>query len=369
MKVARIVKYAYQFKNNVISQLAQTDPDLISLLKVGDLVEGQVLKKKPKSLFLDLGKHGTGIVYGVEFINAKNIIKDLDPGSPVKVKILDLDNEEGYIELSLTEAGKHKVWEELKQLKEQDDPIKIKATGFNSGGLTAEMGGLMAFLPVSQLSNEHYPRVEDGDKKKIAEELKKLLGQELMVKIIDFNPRIGKLIISEREVADRPSKASLDQYQAGQVIDGIISGVADFGAFVKFVDNPVVEGLIHISELDHRLIDNPKEIIKVDDVVKAKIIDIKNGKIFLSLKALKLNPWDAVEEKYKSDQEVTGAVSKFTPFGAFINLDNEIHGLLHVSEFGSVEEMKKQLEIGKSYKFIIGLIKPQEKRLILKLVK
>jgi small subunit ribosomal protein S1 len=356
-------------KINVVDQLAKSDENLIFLLKVGDLIEGKVFKKEPKALFLDLGKHGTGIVYGVEFINAKNIIKELKPGDSVKAKVVDLDNDEGYIELSLTEAGKHKVWEELKELREQDEPIKIKVAGFNSGGLMAEMNGLTAFLPVSQLSNEHYPRVEDGDKKKIAEELKKIVGQELMVKIIDFNPRTGKLIISEREVIDRPSKASLEQYQTGQIIDGIISGVADFGAFIKFVDNPAVEGLIHISELDHRLIDNPKEIIKVDDVVKAKIIDIKNGKIFLSLKALKPNPWDTVEQKYKTDQEIMGTVSKFTPFGAFINLDNEIHGLLHVSEFGSVEEMKKQLEIGKSYKFVIGLIKPQEKRLILKLAK
>jgi len=356
-------------KNNVIDQLVKTEFNLVSILKVGDLIEGWVLKKEPKSLFLDLGKYGTGIVYGVEFINAKNIIKELDLGNSVKAKIVDLDNESGYIELSLVEASKHKAWEELKDLKEQDEPVKIKVSGFNSGGLMVEMNGLMAFLPVSQLSNEHYPRVEDGNKNKIAEELKKIVGQELMVKIIDFNPRTGKLIISEREVIDKPSKVSLEQYQSGQVIDGIISGVADFGAFVKFVDNPAVEGLIHISELDHRLIGNPKEIVKVDDAVKAKIIDIKNGKIFLSLKALKPNPWDVVEEKYKSDQEVMGTVSKFTPFGAFINLDNEIHGLIHVSEFGSVEEMRKQLEVGNAYKFVIGLIKPQEKRLILKLVK
>jgi len=356
-------------KNSIIDQLAKNEPNLISLPRIGDLIEGKILKKESKKLFLDLGKYGTGIVYGVEFINAKNIIKELGIGDPVKAKILELDNESGYLELSLTEAGKHKVWEELKDLRDQDEPIKIKISGFNSGGLMAEMNGLTAFLPVSQLSNEHYPRVEDSDKKKIAEELKKLVSQELLVKIIDFNPRTGKLIISEREVVDRPSKISLEKYQSGQIIDGIISGVVDFGAFVKFVDNPAIEGLIHISELDHRLIDNPKEIIKVDDAIKAKIIDIKNGKIFLSLKALKPNPWDLVEEKYKTGQEVKGIVSKLTPFGAFINLDNEIHGLLHVSEFGSVEEMKKQIEIGKDYKFVIGLIKPQEKRLILKLIK
>ena len=175
-------------------------------------------------------------------------------------------------------------------------------------------------------------------KKKIAEELKKIVGQELMVKIIDFNPRIGKLIISEREVVDRPSKASLGQYQAGQIIDGIISGVADFGAFVKFVDNPVVEGLIHISELDHRLIDNPKEIIKIDDVVKAKIIDIKNGKIFLSLKALKPNPWDTVEAKYKNDQEVMGAVSKFTPLAPSLILTTKFTAC---SMFRNLAALKK----------------------------
>lgn len=356
-------------KNNLIEQMVKTEPNLVSLLKIGDIVEGKVLKKESRNLFLDLARYGTGIVYGVEFLNAKNIIKDLNLGDNIKAKVVDLDNEEGYVELSLTEADKYKVWEQIKELKERDEPIKVKVTAFNSGGLLAEINGLAAFLPVSQLSNDHYPRVEEGDKKKIVEELKKIVAQELTVKIIDFNPRTNKLIISEREAADKTPKASLEQYQVGQTIDGIISGVADFGAFVKFVDNPAVEGLIHISELDHRLIDNPKEIVKVDDVIKAKIIDIKNGKIFLSLKALKLNPWDAVEEKYKSGQEVSGSVYKFTPFGAFINLDNEIHGLLHVSEFGSVEEMKNQLEVGKSYQFIIGLIKPQEKRLILKLVK
>jgi small subunit ribosomal protein S1 len=356
-------------KNKFIEQLVKTEPNLVSLLKIGDIVEGKVLKKEPRKLFLDLGRYGTGIVYGVEFLNAKNIIKNLNSGDAVTAKVMEMDNDEGYVELSLTEANKYKVWEEIKELKEQDEPIKIKVVSFNRGGLIAEIDGLMAFLPVSQLSNEHYPRVEEGDKRKIAEELKKIVDQELLVKIIDFNPRHNKLIISEREVTERAPKVSLEQYQAGQVVDGIISGVADFGAFMKFVDNPAVEGLIHISELDHRLIDNPKEIVKVDDAVKAKIIDIKNGKIFLSLKVLKPNPWDAVEKKYQSGQEVLGAVSKFTPFGAFINLDNEIHGLLHVSEFGSVAEMKKQLETGKSYKFIIGLINPQEKRLILKLAK
>jgi len=354
-------------KNNVVEQLVKTEPDLISLLKIGDIVEGRVLKKESRNLFLDLGRYGTGIVYGREFMNAKNIIKNLEIGGSIKAKVVDLDNEEGYVELSLTEADKYKVWEQIKELAERDEPITVKITGFNSGGLLAEINNLTAFLPVSQLNNEHYPRVETSDKKQIAEELKKIVAQELLVKIIDFNPRTNKLIISEREAADKTSQAALEQYQTGQIIDGLISGVADFGAFVKFVDNPAVEGLIHISELDHRLIDNPKEIVKIDEFVKAKIIDIKNGKVFLSLKALKPNPWDVVEKKYKVGQEVSGSVYKFTPFGAFINLDNEIYGLLHVSEFGSVEEMKNQLKLGKDYKFIINLIKPQEKRLILKL--
>ncbi len=355
--------------SSLISQLIKNEPELIPFLKEGDLVEVKFLTKTPKAVYFEVSKFGTGIIYGYELLNAKGIIKDLKPGDLIGSKIINLENDDGYIELSLLGAQKQKNWQELKDIKEKGDAFKVKVTGANKGGLVAEISEVKAFLPVSQLGPEHYPRVSDGDKNKILEELKNLIGQELNVKISDLNPRLNKLIISEREVAEENIKELLKQYKAGDIIDGVISGVADFGAFVSFADNPSIEGMIHISELDHRLIDNPKEIVKVDDLIKAKITDIKESQVFLSLKALKPNPWDAAGDKFKDGQEVKGTVYKFNPFGAYINLEHNLQGMIHVAEFGGVEEMKKKLLLGDKRDFIIESIKPEEKRIILKLKK
>lgn len=361
-----------QNKNQIDSPLAEIvrrDPDVFKLPREGEVVEGILIAKGPRKAFFDLGVFGTGIVYGLEFLNAKDALKGLDMGAKVNAKITSLDGEGGYVELSLAAAGKQKLWQHVKELKESGEVKTVKITSSNSGGLMAMINDLKAFLPVSQLSNEHYPRVPDNNKEAISEELKKFVGQELTVKVIDANSRTNKLIISEREITDQNVKELLEKYQVGQIVDGIISGVADFGAFIRFAENPSIEGLIHISELDHRLIDNPKEVVKIDDAVKAKIIDIKEGRVSLSLKALKPDPWLTVEERYKAGSEVAGVVRRFNPYGAFIDLDKEIQGLIHVSEFGSIDEMKKQLEPGKEYQFVIDSLKPQEKRLLLKLKK
>lgn len=355
--------------DSAIAQLIKSSPDLFRVLKEGDLAEAKLLKRMPRAVYFDLGKFGTGVVYGIELLNAREVLKNLKEGDTISAKVLEVENENNYVELSLTEAGKQKSWQVVKDLKESDEEIKLKIVSANSGGLISEIEGLKAFLPVSQLANEHYPRVDDGNRTKILEELKKFIGQELTVKIIDANPRNDKLIISEKEITSQDVKESLAKYKPGDVVDGIISGVADFGAFMRFAENPKIEGLIHISELSHRLIENPKEVVKVDDIVKAKIVDIKDGRVTLSIKALKEDPWQKVEGKYKADQEVKGTVLRFNPFGAFIGLDEDIQGLIHISEFGSTEEMQKQLAVGKSYTFNIVSVKPQEKRIILKLKK
>ncbi|MDD5547702.1 MAG: S1 RNA-binding domain-containing protein [Candidatus Pacebacteria bacterium] len=355
--------------NSPLAQVLKSSPELLPTLKEGDLVEGALLKKMPRAVYFDLKKFGTGVIYGHELSNAKESIKNLKIGDPVSAKVVDLENEDGYIELSLSEASRQKTWQGVKDLLEKNEEIAAKITAANSGGLISIIDGIKAFLPVSQLSNEHYPRVDEGSKEKILEELKKFIGQDLTVKIIDLNPRTGKLIISEKETASQDIKGFLVNYKAGDTIDGIISGIADFGAFVRFADNPKIEGLIHISELSHRLIENPKDIVKIDDTVKAQILEIKDGRVTLSLKSLTENPWSKVAEKYKAGETIKGTLSRFNPFGAFVSLDQEIQGAIHVSEFGSAEEMKKQLEVGKSYDFKIDSVKPEEKRIILKLAK
>ncbi len=353
------------------SPLAQMLKSPVGLpsLKSGDLIEGALIAKAKRAAYFDLGALGTGIVYGVEFSNASSVLKGLNAGDKATAKIVETENDEGYVELSLAEAGIQKSWELVKEMKDRGDIISAKITGANAGGLLTEVGGLRAFLPVSQLASDHYPRVDDGDRTKIAEELKKLVGTELKVKIIDIKPRANKLIVSERESAEENVKELLALYQVSQVVDGIISGVADFGAFMKFANTPQIEGLIHISELDHRLIESPKEIVKIGDAVKAQIIEIKDGRVSLSLKALKPDPWATVGERYHAGDEVIGTITRFNPFGAFVALDADIQGLIHVSEFGGVEEMKKVIAVGAQYPFRIEVVRPAEKRIILKLKK
>jgi small subunit ribosomal protein S1 len=360
---------SFKKTDSAAAQLIKSFPDLLAAVKEGDLVTGQLLKRMPRAIYFDLGKYGTGVVFGMELVNAKEVLKNLKEGDQVSAKVVNMENEDGYVELSLAEAGKQKSWQNIKELYEKGEDFAVKITGANSGGLMAEVEGLKAFLPVSQLSNEHYPRVDDGDKSKILEELKKFVGQELRVKVLDFNLRSDKLILSEKEITVENVKEKLNKYNSGDVIDGIISGVADFGAFLKFADDPEIEGLIHISELDHKLIDNPKDVVKVNDHVRAKILEIKDGRVTLSLKALKEDPWLKVGDRYKEGMEMDGKVLRFNPFGAFVSLDPEIQGLIHVSEFGGVEEMKKQLKEGESYKFRVDSVKPQEKRITLKLKK
>ncbi len=352
-----------------LAQIIKAQTDLISFLKEGDLIEAKLIEFAPRCAYFDLGRYGTGVVYGLELMGSRSLLKELAPGSAIPAKVIDVENDDGMIELSLSGAHKQKNWQEIKELKESGEIVPLTISGANSGGLIVEIKTIKGFLPVSQLATSHYPRVVGADRAKILEELKKLVGQELKLKIIDFNPRTNKLILSEREAVEENVKELLDKYAVGDVIDGIVSGVADFGAFIRFADNPSIEGLIHISELDHRLIDHPKEIVQIDDMIKAKIVEFKGNQVYLSLKALKENPWDSALENFKEGESVTGSVYKITPFGAYINLPHNLQGLVHVSEFGGSDEMRAALETKKEHDFVLAAVRPEEKRILLKLKK
>lgn len=358
-------------KTSGVADILKAELQTVDWPKEGSVVEATLIKKLSRQAFFDLGRYGTGIVFGAEMQNAKEAVRNLKPGDKLPAKILELDGEKGYIELSLSEAGKQKLWQQVKDFAESGEVIKVKIAGANSGGLMAALTDidLKAFLPVSQLSLDHYPRVTENDRQKITEELKKFVGQELSVKVIDVNPRNNKIILSEREVLAANVKEILTKYAVGQVIEGLVSGIADFGVFVRFVDTPEIEGMIHVSELDHRLIDNPKEIVKVNDQIKVKIVDIKEGRVFLSLKALKEDPWTELSQAFTVGQEVTGTPYKLNPVGAVIALEGGAQGLIHISEFGSQEEMKAALTPDSAHKFVIDSIKPEEKRITLKLKK
>jgi len=294
-------------------------------------------------------------------------------GDSIFVKVIDLENEDGYIELSLTQAGKELAWDQLRDKKEKNETVTVKILGANKGGLLAKVSDIQAFLPVSQLSQANYPKVEGGDSSKILKSLQKFIGKEMNVKVFDLDPKEEKLILSEKAKESEKLKGVLENYKVGDIVEVEITGIVDFGAFVKIPlkekagEIESLEGLIHISELDWQLIEDPSQIIKMGEKTKAKIIDITDGKISLSLKALKKDPWENIEDNFKKGGIVEGKVTKFNPFGAFVQLTEKIQGLCHVSEFGSQKKMEESLEIGEKYKFKILLIDPKEHRLTLKL--
>lgn len=348
--------------------------------KTGEIIEGKIIGIGRSALYLDLGIIGTGVIYGREFKEAKDTLKDLKIGEKLFAKITELENEEGFFELSATQADKEMTWKILKEKKEKEEIVKVKILGANKGGLLAKISNIQAFLPVSQLSLEHYPRVKEANQSKIMEALQKFVGKELEVKIFDISKKEEKLILSEKAKDAEKTKKLLENYKTGDIVEGKITGIVDFGVFVKFGPEKL-EGLIHISELDWELIESPSKVAKIGEEVKVKIINISKDKVFLSLKALKKNPWEDIGKKYKKDNIVKGKVVKLNPFGAFVRLssndDNKkkdaggskIQGLCHISEFGTREKMEKELEIGKKYDFKILFIEPKEQKIALKLIK
>jgi len=214
-----------------MEELLKTRPK--GFLKLGDLIEGTVLKKRGTNLFLDLGDKGTGTVFGREFQNAKEDIKKLKIGDAVSGKVVALENEDGLIELSIKEAGSEALWKEVAALKASQNVLDLKVVDSNKGGLVLEWKGTRGFLPASQLKSAHYPKVEGGDKEKISEELKKLVGEALSVTVLDFEVREEKLIFSEKGTESEELKKIIGKYKVGDTIEGEITGVVEFGVFIK----------------------------------------------------------------------------------------------------------------------------------------
>ncbi len=350
-------------------QTAQKMSDLVSHLKEqkipspGELVEGTVINVGKNEVMLDIGGFAIGIIRGRELEDESGEYSELKVGDKVQATVLELENEKGALELSFRQAGHQKAWDNLEKMKKEGTIIKAKIIDANKGGLMCKVGGVIGFMPVSQLTPEHYPRVEGGDKAKILEILKGYINQEFEVKIIDVDEREEKLILSERAAWEEKQKDIISQYKVGQVVEGVVTGVVDFGAFIEFGEE--MEGLVHISELAWQRIDNPRDFIKVGDKVKAKIIDIEGSKISLSIKALQEDPWKNIHKKYKVGDKVKGKVLKLNDFGAFVELDKDIHGLAHISELSDypIQSPSEVLEIGKTYDFKIVSLEPSEHRL------
>ncbi len=346
-------------------------------ISVGDLIKGKVIAADSSAIYVDLGARGTGVIMGREMKDGLGIVENLSEDDEIEATIVEVENDGGYVELSIREAAYEKAWKELKRKMTDKETVNTRILEANRGGLMIEINGIYGFLPVSQLGHENYPRVEDGDKNKILQLLLKLVNKELPVKIIDVDVEEEKLIVSEKATYEEKEKKVISQFKVGDTVSGIVSGVVNFGAFVKFSpkageaevesdSKESLEGLVHISELAWQLIEDPHEIIKTGEKVECKIIEIDGTRVSLSIRALKNDPWQKITEKYTAGQIVEGQVTKLNPFGAFVQLDNDIHGLAHVSEILSKTKAKSLadiLDVGGKYQFKILSIEPSSHRL------
>ncbi|HLC99892.1 MAG TPA: S1 RNA-binding domain-containing protein [Patescibacteria group bacterium] len=347
----------------------------VELPKMGSLVEGTILSVSKNAIMVDLGSLGTGIVYPGEFYDNTTLQRSLVPGIHIGAVFLSIEDEGGmgYRELSLRRAQRTTAWEDIKQKKESGEIITTKIVNINKGGLIVELNGVQGFLPLSQLSSEHYPKVEGGDTAKIVQALQKFRNQDFQVKIIDFSEDENRLIVSEKAISEASLQEELAKFSVGDVVTGIITDVTDFGAFVMLKaktenSDAQIEGLIHISEIDWKIIDNPRNILTTGQEVQAKVISVEGGKISLSLKALKSDPWEHALEKYSVGQTISGKVVKITNYGALVSLDEEITGLVPLSEFGD-NKPSEVVTIGAQQLVAIVSLDPKEHKMLLTLQK
>lgn len=351
----------------VLSPLAQllNDETYTHYPRVGDVVKGSVIAVGRNEVRCDLNGFAVGLIRGPEL--DKNL--DLRIGDEVEATVIEPDNEFGEFELSLKGAGRKRAWDKIKELFTQGAVISVKVMDANKGGLITRVESVPAFIPVSQLSPNNYPRVAGGEKSKIHEKLKALVGTSLDIKIIDVNEGEEKIVVSEKAVWETKQESVLAKYKIGDTVEGAVTAVTDFGAFIRFEEN--LEGLVHISEIAWQRIDHPRDALKVGDRVRAEIINIEGSKIFLSMKKLVDDPWKSVAAKYKVGQSVKGRVLKINPFGLFVELDPDIHGLAHISELASkpVKDVNEIARIGDEFDFRIINIDPENHRLGLSLRK
>ncbi|MEX2341298.1 MAG: S1 RNA-binding domain-containing protein [Candidatus Paceibacterota bacterium] len=332
--------------------------------KVGDIIEGTVSAVGRARVYVDLPPFGSGLIFGREYMNARDILRKISVGDTIGAKVVDAGNEDGYIELSLKEARQALIWSDAEAAVKNQTIFNLEVKEANKGGLILDWQGIQGFLPASQLSTDNYPRVADGDKDKILSELMGLVGKFLSVIIITADQKENKMIFSEKSSEEKEEKeAKISRYEVGAILDGEVTGAVDFGVFVKVEDG--LEGLVHISELDWGLVENPRTLYKVGDKIQVKVIEVKDDKISLSIKQLRENPWVTASNKYHKDQTVEGVVIKFNKHGALASIEEGVAGLVHISEFENEQKLKEALSLGGVYKFKITLFEPANQRMTL----
>lgn len=337
----------------------------VVLPKLGELIEGRVVSARKNNVVVDINGVMTGIISGKEAKDSQDTVKTLKAGDLVSATVVEDENEDGMVVLSLRKASQQKTWKSFNEAHEAGTIIEVIAKEANKGGLLLDVDGIKGFIPVSQLAPLHYPRVNGADAQLILERLQKLVGIKFRVKIINIDQENGKLILSEKAAYEGERKKAITNLKVGDKVKGTISGVVKFGIFVAFDG---LEGLVHISEIAWGHVKNPSDYGKLGDPVEVLVIGIDGDKISLSMKRLHADPWLKAVEKFKIGDIVNGKVNRLTEFGAFVKLDEDINGLIHLSELGSgVNDANQALKLEQEIKARIISLDADEHRIGLSL--
>lgn len=351
----------YGETDEVMENLLKDSPEIV-YPQPGTLIEGTVTDIHKNKILVDLGGISPGIIAGKEAHDSTGTIKDLEPGDTVSAYVVEIENTDGLVVLSLRKASQEKSWRHFVDAYEEGDVIKATPNEANKGGLLLEVDGIKGFIPVSQLAPMHYPRVNGADTAQILKRLQDLVGKTFDVKVINVDHENGKLILSEKAAMQKQREEALKKLKVGQKVKGKISGVVKFGIFVAFDG---LEGLVHISEIAWGHVKDPAEYGKIGDEVEVLVIGIEGEKISLSMKRLTPDPWLEAAKKFKVESVVEGEINKITQFGAFMELSDEINGLIHLSEITDepIEDASKVLSVGDKVKAKIIAVDPEEHRI------
>jgi ribosomal protein S1 len=336
-------------------------------LKAGEVVSVTILAKSRDRLLVDVRGIRLGIIPAREFSRE---MPDLTPGTNIFASILSTENEEGYVVLSLKRADREMLLRNIKEKYEKREPLSVKVVDANFGGLIVEYGGLQGFLPVSQLALHHYPKVKEGQRGVILEKLKALLGQNLTVKILSIDPVGPRVIFSEKAAGDEVQAEEVRKFKVGQKVKAVISGIVDFGLFVNLGK---IEGLIHASEITWGKpaqlgMGDLRKHFEIGQTIEAVVASLEKGRVSLSLKRLDPKPWQGAAKKLKVGDLVEAEVTRVTPFGAFVQINPILDGLVHISELGEqVTDPKAVIKEGDKKIFKILSLDPESFKISLSL--
>ena len=358
IKISSKKKTSSREPQTMAELLAQTDYQ-IKGLKRGEEVTGKIVNITPKIVYLDIGAKMEGIVTDREYEAAKDYIKQLEIGQEISARIKSPETDSGQILLSLRQSSQEAVWKNISQASENDAILVVQGREVNRAGLVVDYQGLFGFIPNSQFAVKLIPQ------------LKQLIGKTIKVKILEFDRDQKRLVLSERLVSEEEKIKEITQMMKKVKIDqeyqGRISAILPFGLFVTIkLGKTEVDGLVHISEISWDKVENLEEMFKIGDEVKVKVIglDPQENRLALSMKQLTADPWLEKAKKYPVDKHVKGKVTRLAAYGAFIEVEPGLEGLIHISKIPA----ETRIDVGDSIDCFVEAIEEGKRRLALGLV-